>query len=326
MRGHVAQAFGLRQNERAAIARVINPFFTPNSDESSMPIPVACKCGQKFAAKDEFAGKVMKCPKCGNGLEIPAPPQGQAATKPNPALQARGAATARSAPAAPRGPSLADLFDEAGVKPEVADNRPRCPQCKEPMATADAILCVNCGFNVETGKRLHGLATAHGADKNLYGLTDEGGHGSAAKSVLRKAEKAIKDDKIEEYKIRTQGMPVWALAIMFGCLVTFGVGMSTLPAAQALWWTGIVLAILPGAVGFIHNIMILVIAFNESAKEGVCCLLIPFYIVYYSCTRWKQCGRLFTIMVICSVLSGLGGGLTGISPQFKVEEQPTHPK
>ena len=33
-----------------------------------MPIPVACACGQKFAAQDRLAGKTVKCPKCGHDL------------------------------------------------------------------------------------------------------------------------------------------------------------------------------------------------------------------------------------------------------------------
>lgn len=39
-----------------------------------MPIPVACQCGQQFAANDELAGKSVRCPNCGNALMIPAGP------------------------------------------------------------------------------------------------------------------------------------------------------------------------------------------------------------------------------------------------------------
>jgi hypothetical protein len=38
-----------------------------------MPIPVGCQCGKKFQAKDELAGKKVKCPGCGNVLTIPQP-------------------------------------------------------------------------------------------------------------------------------------------------------------------------------------------------------------------------------------------------------------
>ena len=221
---------------------------------------------------------------------------------------------------------MADLLDEAGVKPVLQDNRPRCPQCREPMAS-NAILCVNCGFNVETGKRIQGLVSAQGAANDLYGLKDEGGHGSAAKSVLRKAERTIQEDKVEEYRIRTQGTPIWALAIMFGCLATFGACMSMLPTSKALLITGITLATLPGMVAVICNIMILVVAFSESIREGVCVLLIPFYNIYYSWTRWDKCGRFFMIALICGFLSGAGGGLAAWSPRFATtEDGPMSPK
>src|SRR2546428_11367635 len=36
-----------------------------------MPIPVSCQCGQSFRAKDDLAGKRVKCPKCGQVLQIP---------------------------------------------------------------------------------------------------------------------------------------------------------------------------------------------------------------------------------------------------------------
>jgi hypothetical protein len=36
-----------------------------------MPIPVNCQCGQSFRAKDDLAGKRVKCPKCGQPIQIP---------------------------------------------------------------------------------------------------------------------------------------------------------------------------------------------------------------------------------------------------------------
>ena len=38
-----------------------------------MSIPVGCQCGKRFQAKDEIAGKRVKCPGCGNVLTIPQP-------------------------------------------------------------------------------------------------------------------------------------------------------------------------------------------------------------------------------------------------------------
>lgn len=36
-----------------------------------MPIAVSCECGGKFRARDELAGRTVKCPRCGNPLTVP---------------------------------------------------------------------------------------------------------------------------------------------------------------------------------------------------------------------------------------------------------------
>src|SRR5437879_4956590 len=50
-----------------------------------MPIPVTCACGKRFAAKDELAGKRLKCPACGGAIAIPQPPAATKAPAPQPA-------------------------------------------------------------------------------------------------------------------------------------------------------------------------------------------------------------------------------------------------
>jgi len=37
-----------------------------------MPIHVTCQCNASFSAKDHLAGKLVKCPSCGQPLAIPA--------------------------------------------------------------------------------------------------------------------------------------------------------------------------------------------------------------------------------------------------------------
>ncbi len=39
-----------------------------------MPIPVTCPCGKNYQAKDELAGRQLKCPACGQVLVVPALP------------------------------------------------------------------------------------------------------------------------------------------------------------------------------------------------------------------------------------------------------------
>ena len=51
-----------------------------------MAITFACTCGKKLQAREEFAGRKMKCPKCGTVLQIPeaAPPAAKRASHPTP--------------------------------------------------------------------------------------------------------------------------------------------------------------------------------------------------------------------------------------------------
>jgi uncharacterized protein YxjI len=39
-----------------------------------MAIVTTCSCGQSYDLKDEFAGKLLQCPTCGNQFEAPVPP------------------------------------------------------------------------------------------------------------------------------------------------------------------------------------------------------------------------------------------------------------
>jgi hypothetical protein len=67
-----------------------------------MPIPFNCECGKKLQAKDEFAGKRMKCPGCGTVLTIPGP-----APASPPGVPAPPAVTLRPAFSAPAAPDTA---------------------------------------------------------------------------------------------------------------------------------------------------------------------------------------------------------------------------
>jgi hypothetical protein len=88
-----------------------------------MAMLVTCTCGKQLKIKEEFAGKRGKCVACGRTLLIPAPPE--------PA----GGDTHR--PSAPRA----------------------CPTCHKPLRP-EAVLCVNCGFDLRTGKKVTPATTS----------------------------------------------------------------------------------------------------------------------------------------------------------------------
>ena len=175
-----------------------------------MPIKVQCACGKAFAAKDELAGKTVKCPGCQKPLKIPASaaPVAKAAAKP----------AAGKAPAAAKAPVAApapvdDLFDELGLAPPTEGTRP-CPGCTEPLPL-EAIVCVKCGFNTRMGRRM---------STERAGGGEALGHGAIAQDLLDQAASVIDGDAAEEKKKVTEGMPWWVYLvglILLICLATF---------------------------------------------------------------------------------------------------------
>ncbi len=102
-----------------------------------MAIRVICTCGKSLAVKDEYAGKRLKCPGCGQTLKVPV----GAAAKPQPAS---GPETAKPAASKPAAPPIAKERKAASKA---------CPSCDATMPT-NAVLCVNCGYDWRTGSKL----------------------------------------------------------------------------------------------------------------------------------------------------------------------------
>ncbi len=86
---------------------------------------VTCPCGTKLKVSTDAAGKKVRCPKCGETFAIPSTLD----KSPN-------AATTLATPEK-RNPNLQTHL--------------ACPQCEEKLI-ADAVLCINCGFDLRTGK------------------------------------------------------------------------------------------------------------------------------------------------------------------------------
>jgi uncharacterized Zn finger protein (UPF0148 family) len=93
-------------------------------------------CGKSFRWKPEFAGRSAKCA-CGAKLVVP--------------TEAPAASDAADIPLAPEAkqPAIAERITASSAP--IADAK--CPSCSAPLDTG-AILCVNCGYNLNTGKKL----------------------------------------------------------------------------------------------------------------------------------------------------------------------------
>lgn len=177
---------------------------------SIMPIKVQCECGKAFSAKDELAGKTVKCPGCQKPLKIPgaAAPAKASAAKPGSAPAAKGPATKAGA-AAPAG-QMDDMFDDIGLKAPEAGTVP-CPGCGEPMAIA-AVVCVKCGYNAKLGRKMNTVKV--GTESEAHS-----GHGSVAAGLMEKAAAVIEGDEEAEATKTTEGMPWWVYLVILIILI-----------------------------------------------------------------------------------------------------------
>jgi predicted RNA-binding Zn-ribbon protein involved in translation (DUF1610 family) len=110
------------------------------SGATDMAIPFSCECGKKLQAKDEFAGRKMKCPNCGRVLTIPHPartaPANAAATqaKPRPVAAETMPLPAKAPPPQPTAsPPLVRFVCSCGRKMKArqsdAGSEIDCPTC-----------------------------------------------------------------------------------------------------------------------------------------------------------------------------------------------------
>lgn len=131
------------------------------------PIKFRCKgCEKKIAVRAEYAGKKVRCPGCKEPLRVPAPRPKRSATG---APVAVGAAPADSSPGGASSISLEALaameanapieLRELSSKATRQSHSPRieggkdCPGC-DASVKPDAVLCVHCGHDFDSGKKL----------------------------------------------------------------------------------------------------------------------------------------------------------------------------
>jgi hypothetical protein len=180
-----------------------------------MPIKVQCACGKAFAAKDELAGKTVKCPGCQKPVKIPGGTASPASAKPAASKQvaakpAAGAASSKAVPkSAPAPKNGDDLFDEVGLQAVAAGTQP-CPGCSEPMPL-QAVVCIKCGYNTRIGRRMETVK-----EHNEGGET---GHGAVAQDLLNRAASIIDGDAQEEKKKTKEGLPWWIYLIFLLALL-----------------------------------------------------------------------------------------------------------
>ncbi|TWT93757.1 tripartite tricarboxylate transporter TctB family protein [Stieleria varia] len=282
-----------------------------------MPIQIKCSCGKSLAVQDQFAGRKVKCPGCGQPVQVPGSPQAgspQTSSQPNPkpapgSQQQAYAQAPQAQPLQAQAPQQApayggldDLFDEAGFQRNVTSV---CPACNEPMPP-EAALCVKCGFNKLTGQTVQRHMTV-GVDID------------PSEMVLRKAEQDMKDaDRMQRNMTENAGMPWWMLG-----LILFVLGSATTVAVLAVNAANRVENVgfdpmsmflqLAGAacslVAIGATIKLIFDGFQESPKTGLLCLTIVYLFVF---TFQKPKGRIGAL-IVAVVMGGIAGGLFAAS-------------
>jgi hypothetical protein len=246
------------KNGRAPL-RKTPPTSAPPPGKSFMPIRVKCVCQQQFDAPDNLAGKTVKCPKCASPIVIPSPAAAMAARAPGP-------------PSA-----VAALLDEVGVKQRSLTACPSCGAHHEP----DAVLCVECGFNFRTGRRIEMKGAAPGMDPG-------DGHTVNAEFLIQKALRDQEADRVMQKKLMSFGIPWWGYLLILIGLIGFIVGMGSLPQDVAMTVAGWILLSAAILLGVVSRIWFLVAAFKVSIVWFLVVFFIPAGDWIFAFTNWDE--------------------------------------
>jgi predicted Zn finger-like uncharacterized protein len=117
------------------------------------------ECDTKIKVRAELQGKRVRCKSCGHTFVAPL------------AAKRGGDPTGIKAKTAPRPARHPE--DEEGANPYQVTNldlTPRCPHCAKEMESADAIVCIHCGYNTVTREAVRTKKTLEttGEDKFMW--------------------------------------------------------------------------------------------------------------------------------------------------------------
>lgn len=115
-----------------------------------MPIVFSCQCGKKLQAKEEYAGKSVKCPGCGQVVKIPAVASGTPIAGPKAPAQAPMRAPSSVKQTTPAPSALKKPAGGIAEKPvatpkkTITKKKHVCSACGAEVFPDD-VICINCG-------------------------------------------------------------------------------------------------------------------------------------------------------------------------------------
>lgn len=120
-------------------------------------IQISCpECDRAMKVPASGVGKKVRCKGCDHGFVIEAPrskARASATKKSPPAAKRSVAGKSKPKPAKAKKPTKPIDDDDEDANPygiEEMDEAHRCPNCANKMSSEDAIICLECGFNIRS--------------------------------------------------------------------------------------------------------------------------------------------------------------------------------
>ena len=112
------------------------------------------KCNATCTAEDEWIGQEAECPECGATIIIEKP-------------EAKLGLSIRKTPS-----HGAENVEKPAATVSTSGGQAACPHCQQPITNPDAVICIGCGTNLKTGKKISGGASASKGNflKRIFGV------------------------------------------------------------------------------------------------------------------------------------------------------------
>ena len=260
-----------------------------------MAIRATCgSCNSSFNARDELAGKRVKCPKCKSSMTIGEAPKRKAPAAP----AARKPAKSQPAAIDP----MEALLAEANIGQDVQSG-PICPNCAA-YVTPGSVLCIDCGFNLETGKQVRTSVDKGGSDAGL----------SDAEKIMQKAEADLDDMPIgsedQDFGDGGESFVIAGVAmVVLGVLVAVGVAIIlSMDQISQYINSGGISVIASSILWLAMMFWLTTIAFKAGQKHGVACLAsLGLYCPIFGLMQGKALLLPSIIMLVTLVVGGGSG-------------------
>jgi hypothetical protein len=197
-----------------------------------------------------------------------------------------------------------DLLDEAGVK--AASTGPVCPNCQAEMSPT-AIVCVQCGFNKETGAKLETFSDVTEDDKSSRFVETD------TDKLLAKAEKEILNAPISTLN-QDFGDGSDSIVVALGALLGFGL-IIVAGVVTVLVMDRVAQQSNPALISFVVSTVLVVgcvayisiQAFRAGVIHGVMCLLTVQYCVVFGFMHGRSLIPIAILLQFCLLISGISG-------------------